>query len=261
MAIFGDLKHFSFPDVLLLTSGHRGVLVLSGHRAGAPWRIHVEGDRVRAFVVNDEPLDDILTVRQHVKSLLRADRGTFRLEPPGDLRHDLDVTIEQLLKTSLDGVTLADVPAAHLPHEDSRFTLRSVTTVWLSDIELFLFLERGRRALQDGASARELADELHLPLAEIRLYLYKLRMLKGIAPVSAYAAKVTRTRTLGAGAVAAAADAAASRPRATGPAAASALPLAAEPAFAPAERRTLTSRLRRLFGARLPALWSTEAAR
>lgn len=260
MAIFGDLKHFSFPDVLLLATGHRGVLVLSGLRAGASWRIHVDGDRVSAFVVDDQPLDDILSVRQHVKSLLRADRGTFRLEAPGELRHDFDVTIDQLLKTSLDGVSLADVPAAHLPHEDSRFKLRSASTVWLSDIELFLFIERGRTALRDGSSARELADALRLALPDVRLFLYKLRMLKGIEPVSAYAAKVTRAR--GQRTAAVAAEPAAGRPRGPGAAATpSVLPLAAEPAFAPAERRTLTSRLRRLFGAKLPGLWSGEVVR
>jgi hypothetical protein len=186
MAIFGSLADMPLADLMVMLGRRSGVLevfALPGKRQG--YSIVLDRGKV-VWVREGQRWLDSLEARFALQDLLRNQEGSFEFTPgiPPVDGEALGWPLERLLLTM---TTVEDEQAAYasvLPDPKTRFQAASLE-IWLEE-PLFSFWGRAKNLLVNGASAEEIAQNLHLPLKEVRYYLYKLRLVGKVTPVRAY---------------------------------------------------------------------------
>jgi hypothetical protein len=186
MAIFGNLAGMPFADLLAMLGRRSGVLevfALPGKRQG--YSIALDGGKV-VWVREGHRRLDSLEARLVLQDLLHCRKGAFEFTPgtPPVDGEALGWPLERLLLTM---TVIEDEEATYasvLPDPKTRFQVASLE-IPLEE-PLLSFWDRTKSLLLEGASAEEIAGKLHLPLKEVRYYLYKLRLSGKVTPVRAY---------------------------------------------------------------------------
>jgi len=188
VAIFGNLKHFSLGDLLVLLSSQDGALELFNLPGRKRITLYVSKGRLRSVHVNERPVDP-LQARSVLGELVQAERGGFEFIPgarPHRRGGELDWPLEGLLvglaafNDEIGRVTEA------LPHPDTVF--RFVRMPSFEDPHLKEFWNRAHGYLVTGASARQLSTRLGVRLDLARFYLHTLRQMGAVEPIRAAAA-------------------------------------------------------------------------
>ncbi len=183
MAVFGNLERISLADLLPMLSSQEGALELFNVPGHPNTTLYVRKGTLCCLHVAGKPID-ALQVRSVVSRLMQAERGSFEFHPGARPRRSTMV-----LGLPLQGLVLAasamsdELKEARdvLPHPDTLFRLVRIEPV--EDRGITDFLDRTRALLITGASSRELAERIGLPLDDVRLYLLRLRQLGLVLPV------------------------------------------------------------------------------
>ncbi len=197
MAIFGNFNHMSLGDLLPLLSVQNGALEVFNLEQHPRVTLYFRGGLLRCLYVGGRPADP-LQARSTVSRLVSAKRGCFEFAPGAPVPRcpdPLGWPLDQLLLTTVTVQDEIEGLEQLLPHPETVF--RQVRSQAPEDERLFDFWRRAQDLLQAGASARELAEELGMPLDHARYYLLKLRQSSLLQPVRA------RVRPRGNGSVAA----------------------------------------------------------
>ena len=182
MAIFGDLQDIGLLDLLHLLAHQTGRLVL----------VHKEGS-LEVFLANRNVICAQIGYRalspnqleEKLFDLARGRGGSFEFHPgeaPKHRRGCFRLSVDELalkLATLKDEIENA---RGQLPMPDTIFTLGNVATAYANPT-LAEFLDRAWPHLSVGASARQMARALDLPLEHVRYLLYKLRSLGAVQPL------------------------------------------------------------------------------
>ncbi|WP_287417137.1 DUF4388 domain-containing protein [Oceanithermus sp.] len=185
MAIFGNLNHMSLGDLLPLLSVQDGALEIFNLEQHPRVTLYFTGGLLQCLYVGGRAAEP-LQARSIVSRLVAARRGSFEFAPGARMRRcpqPLGWPLDQLL---LSTVTVQDEIQGlerSLPHPDTIFALTSERAP--EDARLSDFWQRAAALLRRGATARELARRLGMPLEHARYYLLKLRQLELLAPVRA----------------------------------------------------------------------------
>lgn len=184
MAIFGNLKQISLGDLLPLLKSQKGSLEIFNLDALPRVTLFVEAGRLVSLQLAGKPVDEV-QVRSVIGALMNAKRGSFEFIPgvsPRD-RHPSGWDLDRLM---LAVTTIADemvVAEDNLPHPDTVFRLISSSDP--EDSRVADFWGRAREMLAEGASSRQLSQQLGVPLSHAGFYLLKLRQAGLIEPVRA----------------------------------------------------------------------------
>jgi hypothetical protein len=192
MAIFGDLSEFPFPEVLNMLGRRTGKLELFELPSSEPVEIHLREGTLCGLVVGDDLLDDVLHVRDKLRSLMQTTTGAFEFHAVAqeELDGQLDMPLQQLLMSLASAIDEISHYKNRFTHPKTRFKWISASDIWISD-ELYFFCERARPYLKMGTDAETLTRDLNLSLDQVQLCLYKLRSVGAVAPVRAFVESVT----------------------------------------------------------------------
>ena len=183
MAVFGNLQHISLADLLPMLSSQEGALELFNLPDHPNTTLYVQKGTLCCLHVAGRPVD-ALQVRSVVSRLMQAERGSFEFHPgarPRGATTVLDLPLQGLvLAASAMSDELKEARDV-LPHPDALFRLVRMEPA--EDRRMADFLDRTRALLITGASSRELAERIGLPLDDVRLYLLRLRQLGLVLPV------------------------------------------------------------------------------
>lgn len=185
MAIFGNLNHMSLGDLLPLLSVQDGALEIFNLEQHPRVTLYFNGGLLHCLYISGRPAEP-LQARGIVSHLVAAKRGSFEFAPGARVRRcpqPLGWPLDQLLLTTVTVQDEIQGLERSLPHPDTIFALTQDRAP--SDQRLLDFWQRAGDLLQQGASARELARRLGMPLEHARYYLLKLRQLELLAPVRA----------------------------------------------------------------------------
>lgn len=187
MGIFGNLAEMQLQDLVPILRRRSGTLEI--------WGIDERDTRVRGVILDRT---DVLCVRvdgqtldapqakQVLAELSSARKGYFEFTdgmPERNWSHILNWPLDNMI-ASLTNSTREDViDEASLPEAETRFEIKTTQLDNALDDSLFAFWARARAKLTDGASARDLAQGLGLPLDQVRRNFYKLRVSGNIQPV------------------------------------------------------------------------------
>jgi len=179
VAIFGRIEDLGVPEVLSFLGSHSGRLIL---RDGATaLSLIIDGSKVRCAFLELDPLDQTGLILH----LAHLRQGEFRFEPAGfdeDCPVALDVPVERLILELTKFQDELEHYRSQLPHPEVRFRLVRRPNTEGAAIPL---IAQVTHLLRKGASARQLAESLGLPVDEARFFLYRLRLLGMIEEVKA----------------------------------------------------------------------------
>ena len=190
MAVFGNLEHISLADLLPMLSSQEGALELFNVPGHPNTTLYVRKGTLCCLHVAGKPID-ALQARSVVSRLMQARRGSFEFHPgvrPRGQTQVLALPIQNLLLAATAFHDELSEVRDQLPHPDTLFRLVRIEK--MEDHRITEFLGRTRSLLITGASARELAERIGVPLDDVRLYLLRLRQLGMTLPVR------TRTQAL-----------------------------------------------------------------
>lgn len=192
MAIFGNLRDIGLLELLPLLAHQTGRLVLV-HKEGS-LEVYLAKRRVVCAEAGRRVLSPT-QLEEKLFQLAQARAGSFEFFPgetPKHRRGCYNLSVDELvlkLATLRDEIESA---SGELPLPDTVFTLGNVATAYANPT-LAEFLDRAWPHLSMGASARQLARALDLPLERVRYLLYKLRALGAVQPLERRA-KVSEER-------------------------------------------------------------------
>ncbi len=181
MELSGNLRDIGFGQLIGLVSHMEGLLELWQLPRRRSAQMYIKRRKLRCVRMNGVFLDP-LQAKALVAELATAKEGAFEFavrpfrtpcKPP--LNWPLD-------KILLAVFTLEDERLRHmdvLPDPDLRFRLTKLANV---EGSLFLRAAAGLLNRDGGASAREIAAELRLPLDQVRYYLHKLLERNKVRP-------------------------------------------------------------------------------
>ena len=203
MAIFGNLNQMSLSDLLPLLAVQDGALEVFNLEQHPRVTLYFQRGLLQCLHIGSRPADP-LQARSTVSRLVNAGRGSFEFVPgavPRRCTQPLGWPLDRLL---LATVTVQDEIGElerQLPHPETIFAL--VRQADPEDGRLTDFWKRSRDLLEQGASAKELAAKLGMPLDHAQYYLLKLRQLGLLQPVRKRARRsgspaATASRLLGA---------------------------------------------------------------
>lgn len=188
VAIFGSLSKFSLREIISVVGKRRGSLVIEmGGAGGMRLRLRVKDEQVTQFTLERAVLsaDEIrLLLKRAVSS-----HGAFRFDenalpqPEPNTGTALTLGWDELLGYVDDAQEHGD-----LPHPQTRFTMLKGRTASFEP-ELEQFLRASRTLLEAGTCAAEISEKLGMELEHVQRQLHRLRELKKIWPVRAYAAQ------------------------------------------------------------------------
>ena len=184
MAISGDLVDLPVPEVLNMIGRRVGTLEIVDIPEMNPLTLHLKEGFLRGFFERDQELGDGLSVRDRLLMVMDSRQGRFVFQgcPPDRLRGQLDMPIPRLLGIIASAVDESGAYRDYFANPQTAFKTLSAPNLWL-DTNLFVFLEGAKAFLERGATAQDLSRSLHLDLAQVQTYLFKLRSVGKISPV------------------------------------------------------------------------------
>ncbi|MBB6098531.1 hypothetical protein HNR42_001965 [Deinobacterium chartae] len=186
MAIFGKLADMSLMDLLPVLASMSGVLEISELENGQVAALHLEGGQIRRFLYGGRDLD-VLQARLQFIELVHSRQGNFAFRPLGHsvAGPSLALNLKELLVWA---VTQRDEELSYygqLPDPDTVF-VSAGTPAYLPEGVLGQLYLRAAAHLGSGASSRDLARHLALPLGQARMMLHRLRLAGIVVPKRAY---------------------------------------------------------------------------
>jgi len=181
MAIFGDLDHLPFFDLTRVLAHQTGTLFLRTAFAGRSVELHLDRAELRGLYLDGFPTNDPGRLRDTLHGLMTTATGTFEFQPTEltALSPHLKLTLSELLEPQGGAV----LPEAQLPHPDTRFSPTDAPPA--PPTTLAASWHQVRPQLEHGASAADIARQLHLSELQGRELLYRLRAAGLIVPVRA----------------------------------------------------------------------------
>jgi len=191
MAIFGDLKQISLADLLPLLKNQKGSLEIFNLNNLPHITMYVESGKVTSILLAGKPIDEI-QIHSVIDALINAERGSFEFIPGASpkKRRSRDWDLDTLV---LSVTTIADeiiMAKNNMPHPDTIFIIASNTN--LNDKRLLEFWKRAKKYFTRGASARQLSQELGVPLNHAGYYVLRLRQAGLIKPARTIANSIHR---------------------------------------------------------------------
>lgn len=186
MPLSGNFKELPFPEVLCLLRSRTGELQMVDQTSGERFSFGLSSGKLVSASEAGEPIPDTLALHSVIQRISTNEWASFVFEesrgsePCGPLA----IPIDQILLSALAAIQSPERVAAYLPHPDARFRAAAEMTPWLTE-ELLNFWVSTERLLHSGSSATEIAAALGLPLPQVLLELFKLRLLGVIAPLQA----------------------------------------------------------------------------
>lgn len=188
MAIFGSLDTLPLIDVLPIVSLKKGVLKIALEDLGKIVELYFQNRSLVAIRSAGRYLDAIEGL-QELRSLLYRESGTFWFEfdtePQTDAR--LYWPVEQVLFELAEFQDEKSHYAKLLPDPDTVFTLSEVAP---QNVEFSLlvntFYQKAKPLLMQGASVRQLAEELRMSGGFVAFELYKLLQSGVVEPQRAF---------------------------------------------------------------------------
>ncbi len=186
MAIVGDLMDLPIPEVLNMLGRRTGKLELRDIPNLELLTLYLDEGFLRGFFAGEQEVQDGLAVRDRLLTVMESPLGTFAFRPtlPHQLHGGLNTPITRLLGILASAVDESGAYRDYFIGPETHFKMMAAPNLWL-DTSLFVFLEGAKAFLERGISARDLSRSLHLELAQVQNYLFKLRSVGKIAPVSA----------------------------------------------------------------------------
>ncbi len=186
MPFSGNLKELPFPEVLRLLGDRTGTLRIVDKNAGYRFSFLFSGGKLVSASDADQPILDTLELHSVIQRLSENEWASFAFEEnrAGELSGHWTIPIEQILLSSLAAVRSPERFSAYLPHPGARFRAAAETTPWLAG-DLLAFWVTAERLLRSGSSANEIANTLLMPLPQVLLELFKLRLAGVIVPLPA----------------------------------------------------------------------------
>jgi len=181
MELSGNLKEMEFAQLIGLVSHIEGILEIWKLPRKRSAQLYIKRRKLRCIKVNGQFLDG-LRAKAFFAELATAKQGIFEFNarqfrtpcnPP--LNWPLDRIMLSIFTQADERLRHMDV----LPDPERRFRLTK-----LANVEGSLFLRAAGELLQreQGANAREIANQLNLPLDQVRYYLHKLVERNKVAP-------------------------------------------------------------------------------
>lgn len=178
MALFGSLDSLPLEELLQMLSQKEGALELWNLKEIPPTTIHLEPGFIRSLEQQGKPLDP-MAAKAVLHALLLARQGSFEFLPGVRPKHGVRLNLP-VQKVLLGLMTLQDELERYrpyLPHPEAVFQVAGSSP---EDPRFRDFFRLALPYLKRGASAKELAERLHLPLDQVRLYLYRLQLLGAV---------------------------------------------------------------------------------
>ncbi|QSR84034.1 DUF4388 domain-containing protein [Methylacidimicrobium sp. B4] len=186
MPLSGNLKELPFPEVLRLLRDRTGTLEIVDKMAGDHFSFCLSAAKLVSASERGQPIPDALVLHSVLQRLSDNHSASFDFEERGaeDLAGPLSIPIDRILLSALAAIRSPERYTDYLPHPDTRYRAGSETTPWLTE-DLLAFWVNSERLFRSGISAREIAAALGIPLPQVLLDLFKLRLLGMIVPVRA----------------------------------------------------------------------------
>ncbi len=179
MELSGNLKEMEFAQLVGLITHMEGILELWKLPRKRSAQLYIKRRKLRCIKVNGQFLDG-LRAKAFFAELATAKQGVFEFNA-----RQFRTPCETPLNWPLDRILLsvftqADERLRHmdiLPDPEMRFRLTK-----MANVEGSLFLRAAGELLQreQGANAKEIANQLRLPVDQVRYYLHKLAERKKV---------------------------------------------------------------------------------
>lgn len=184
MAISGDLVDLPIPEVLNMIGRRIGTLEILDIPEMNPLTLYLNEGFLRGFYEQGEELGDGLSVRDRLLMVMDSRQGRFVFESCSteDMRGQLDMPVPRLLGIVASAVDESGAYRDYFANPQVAFKTLAAPNLWL-DTNLFVFLEGAKAFLERGVTAQDLSRSLHLDLAQVQTYLFKLRSVGKISPV------------------------------------------------------------------------------
>lgn len=184
MAIFGSLHDMPLSTLLPILGRRRGVLELFNLPGHPPVSLWLEQNQL-VHVMQEGRLVERGEAQRLLGELLLLNHGDYEFVVG--------------LPPSLNAAALnwpLDRVVAIKPQEKAAPGGNPEGQQWLQD-QLNQFLQAANPLLRDGASSREIANRLGLPLDQVRYYLHKLSLQGKVKPVRGFWDSFTQTQSGG----------------------------------------------------------------
>jgi len=179
----------SLDDLLPFVSSRDGALELFNLKRLPRVTLYFRKGKLTCVHLGNKPVD-ALQARSVIGELIEARKGSFEFIPnsrpklcPEVLGWSVDRLLISVSTTYDEYAQVAD----RLPHPDTVFKLTHIAVP--DDTRLSDFWKRAHPYLQVGASARDLAGRLGMPVDHARFYLLKLQQLGAVAAHRAHRAR------------------------------------------------------------------------
>lgn len=194
MAIFGDLKHHAFIDVIKILKPQVGELYLREAYQGKNVEISLSQGQVRGMYLDGFPVSDYQKMINIIADLMQHNQGSFEFHSNPSLEHPGGGTAFFLDDIIAEVSRRANITDDQLPHPDTRFAIApkqpggqlptELQKIWL-DVQSML-------VHQQAVSAREVASRLGRDVRDIQVALFQLRSVGRLTPQRAMAAQGNR---------------------------------------------------------------------
>jgi len=173
MELSGNLRELEFAQLIALVAHLEGVLELWHLPRKRTAQLYLKRRKLRCVNVNGDFLDP-LQAKAFLAELASGNEGAFEFvarpfrtpcNPP--LNWPLDKLLLSVFTQYDEQLRYLD----RLPDPERRFRLTALAN---PDGSLFLRAAGPLLEREEGASAKEIANELRLPLDQVRYYLHKL---------------------------------------------------------------------------------------
>ncbi len=181
MELSGSLREMDFAQLIGLVAHMEGILDIWKLPRKKSVRLFIKRRKLRCVQVNGEFVEP-LQVKLLIAELASQKRGIFEFTA-----RSFRTPCETPLNWPLDKIMLAVFTQVderernidHLPEPAQRFVLTPLANV---EGSLFLRAAGDLLKLPEGASAKEIARQLKLPLDQVRYYLHKLHERGKVKP-------------------------------------------------------------------------------
>lgn len=176
MAIFGELEHHAFADLVKVLRARTGTLFLHEVYHGRTLELSLERGDLLALYLDGFPVQQGPRLQEMLQLVTLQARGAFEFKDAPTPRALYRLPLEPLLHQ----LAPQEAPADELPHPDTRFVVRAgphTPPPALAD--------RWRQLgpyLQEGGSAVQIAQKTGLSTDQVRLALYLLRSAGLVVP-------------------------------------------------------------------------------
>lgn len=186
MPLSGTLKELPFPELLRLLRDQTGNLQILDKTAGDHFSFGFSAGKLVSAFESGLPIPDALALHAVIRRLSDNESAAFDFEearagePPGPL----SIPVDRILLSALAAIASPERYAHYFPHPGTRFRAGAEVMPWLTE-DLLAFWVGAERLFRSGTSGDEIAEALGLPLRQVLLDLFKLRLLGVIVPVRA----------------------------------------------------------------------------